>query len=123
MSLDELGVHHRDVKPANIIWTYQNKIKLADFGCAHIQDRDALKESVPNGGNGNHKTPTADFIAGTPYFMSQELAEAYEESQKSKISKEKRSFDLLACDLYSVGMTMLHLIERRLNRKKIDLFL
>ena len=36
------GVFHGDVKPANIFVTDENRVKLADFGIARLQNRDAV---------------------------------------------------------------------------------
>jgi serine/threonine protein kinase len=50
-------VVHRDVKPANAMWTRDKKAKLMDFGLAKV-----VEEAR------NHTT----VIAGTPYYMSPE---------------------------------------------------
>jgi tetratricopeptide (TPR) repeat protein len=53
----EKKVVHRDVKPANAMWTRDKKAKLMDFGLAKV-----IEEAR------NHTT----VIAGTPYYMSPE---------------------------------------------------
>ena len=54
------GIIHRDVKPANILWTGDGKVKITDFGIAHIED--------PSG----HEETLAGEILGTPAYMSPE---------------------------------------------------
>jgi len=51
------GIVHRDIKPSNIIVTADNKVKLADFGIAHV-DTSSLTQSGS--------------VLGTPAFMSPE---------------------------------------------------
>ncbi len=53
----EKKVVHRDVKPANVMWTRTRKAKLMDFGLAKV-----VREAR------NHTT----VVAGTPYYMSPE---------------------------------------------------
>jgi serine/threonine protein kinase len=51
------GIVHRDIKPSNVLIRTDGRIKITDFGIAHIED---LK-----------KTQTGD-ILGTPLYMSPE---------------------------------------------------
>ena len=51
------GIVHRDIKPSNIIVTADHKVKLADFGIAHV-DTSSLTQSGS--------------VLGTPAFMSPE---------------------------------------------------
>ena len=51
------GIVHRDIKPSNIIVTTDQKVKLADFGIAHV-DTSSLTQSGS--------------VLGTPAFMSPE---------------------------------------------------
>ena len=51
------GIVHRDIKPSNIIVTTDRKVKLADFGIAHV-DTSSLTQSGS--------------VLGTPAFMSPE---------------------------------------------------
>ncbi|NNJ90371.1 MAG: protein kinase [Gammaproteobacteria bacterium] len=53
----EKGIVHRDIKPSNIIVTADRKVKLADFGIAHV-DTSSLTQSGS--------------VLGTPAFMSPE---------------------------------------------------
>src|SRR5271166_3806005 len=51
------GVVHRDVKPANIMFTKDNQVKITDFGIARLENSDMTQ---------------AGMVIGTPAYMSPE---------------------------------------------------
>jgi parvulin-like peptidyl-prolyl isomerase/tRNA A-37 threonylcarbamoyl transferase component Bud32 len=55
----ERGVVHRDIKPDNIFLTREGRVKLADFGIAHVGDSSTLKTQ-------------AGTVMGTPGYMAPE---------------------------------------------------
>ena len=56
----ENGVTHRDIKPANIMLTRKGRVKITDFGLAHLAGRSKLTKSGTT--------------LGTPAYMSPEQA-------------------------------------------------
>lgn len=54
------GIVHRDVKPSNILFRSDGRLKITDYGIAHIEDPSAPEETQ------------AGEILGTPAYMSPE---------------------------------------------------
>ena len=54
------GIVHRDIKPSNILVRSDGRMKITDFGIAHIEDASAQKQTQ------------AGEILGTPSYMSPE---------------------------------------------------
>ncbi len=84
---DENGILHRDVKPANILFTRKGESKLADLGLAKSFS-DSQDSALTQTG----------IACGTPLYFSPEQA--------------KGSQDLdIRSDIYSLGITLFHLLE------------
>jgi hypothetical protein len=76
------NVVHRDVKPANLMYDItSDRLKLTDFGIARLTDSSRTRTGI---------------ILGTPSYMSPEQLQA------SKVTGQT--------DLYSLGVTMYHLL-------------
>lgn len=80
------GVIHRDIKPRNIMITYDKEVKVVDFGVAVL--RDELKKE------------NRDAICGTPLYMSPE--------QFEDLPTDHRT------DIYSTGVTLFHLVTGKI---------
>jgi serine/threonine protein kinase len=77
------GIVHRDIKPSNLILTDDYRIKLTDFGIAHLDDASLTLQ-----------TRSGD-ILGTPAYMSPEQIAGEEADSRS--------------DLYSLGVILYEL--------------
>ena len=80
------GICHRDIKPENILLdTFQQNLKLSDFGMANIRKEDQLFETS----------------CGSPHYASPEVI------QGLKYDGEK-------CDIWSLGVLLFGLCAGRL---------
>lgn len=83
MAVHAVGVLHRDVKPANIVRAETGVVKLMDFGLSrHLDDPRITAHGA---------------VLGTPAYVSPEQA------------RGDQTVDLRS-DLYSVGVTLFHLV-------------
>ena len=78
------GIIHRDIKPSNLFLTTHNQLKIVDFGIAKVKDEISI-------------TGTGQAL-GSVLYMSPE-----------QIKDPKRV--TTSTDIYSLGITMLHLIN------------
>ena len=88
------GIVHRDIKPDNLFWTRDGRLKVLDFGIARMRD-------VPGAGDA---TKTGN-VLGTPAFMPPEQALG-----------ESRRVNALS-DLWSAGATIFTLASGRRVRE------
>lgn len=81
---------HRDIKAANILFTDDGKIKLADFGVsAQLSDKFSLRKTC----------------IGSPYWMAPEVLLAQTSGQAYSVS----------ADVWSVGITALELAQMKVS--------
>lgn len=82
------GVTHRDIKPENVMISNRGDIKVADFGLARVTQGEHQNELTQVG-----------MTMGTPLYMSPEQIQGGDVDVRS--------------DLYSLGVTMYHLLAGR----------
>lgn len=83
----EQGIVHRDIKPENIFVDAQGRLKLSDFGIAHIDDPTATRATV------------VGTVLGTPGYMSPEQVTGGQIDYRS--------------DLFSVGVVAYEMLAGR----------
>jgi eukaryotic-like serine/threonine-protein kinase len=83
------GIVHRDIKPENLILTEDRVLKIGDLGLAKVISKD-----------GDQGLTMTGVMMGTPYYISPEQI------------RGARDIDGRA-DIYSLGMTLYHLIAGR----------
>ena len=83
------GITHRDIKPENLMWSKSGAVKVADFGLARLG----------NDGDSRAGLTQAGLTLGTPRYMSPEQVQGHKVDPRS--------------DLYSLGVTMYHLLAGR----------
>lgn len=77
----ERGIIHRDIRPANMMWTSEGLLKITDFGLARSRDDSSLESRGP--------------IIGTPHYMSPEQIKGEPLDPRT--------------DIYSLGVTVFEL--------------
>jgi len=82
------GVIHRDIKPENVLLSKKGDVKVTDFGLAKSRDEES-------------KLTVAGTSIGTPYDLSPEQAMGLTDIDQR-------------ADLYSLGVTMYHLLTGKL---------
>ncbi len=83
-----LGVVHRDIKPSNIMLTESGDVRVMDFGIVKLLENDPAATATQG-------------VSGSPYYMSPEQVSGQQDIDGRT-------------DLYSLAMTVYHLVAGRL---------
>jgi serine/threonine-protein kinase len=101
-SAHKKGIVHRDVKPDNLFFTTDRRLKLLDFGIARLADATSTAA-------GNVAGTMMGSVLGTPAFMPPEQARG----DTTEVGIES--------DLWAVGATMYTLLSGRLVHEEEDI--
>lgn len=92
LAVHDVGVVHRDVKPANVLVATDGRVKLTDFGIARRM-RPSLSSSTEDGSRGT----TGRQVRGSPAYLAPELGSGDEPGP--------------ATDAWSLGGTLFAAVE------------
>lgn len=88
MAAHAKGIVHRDIKPENVFLTRDGRVKVLDFGIAHVRDMSTASRATRSGHS-----------MGTPAFMAAEQARGLWDQVDGR------------SDLWSLGATMFALLS------------
>src|SRR5262245_31429763 len=101
----EVGIIHRDVKPANLMVDQQGRLKILDFGIARVAEGHRTRVG--------HPLTQVNMMIGTPGYMSPEQIEGGEVDHRSDIfAVGAVCYELLSYDAAFSGSNTRQ-IERR----------
>ena len=81
----EVGIIHRDVKPANVIANEDGQVKVLDFGLAKALEGGAEEEEAETSPTLSFAATRAGVILGTASYMSPEQARGHKADRRSDI--------------------------------------
>ena len=93
------GVIHRDIKGGNILTTKDGEVKLADFSVSMMLNQE----------HGNSMQNKNMSFAGTPYWSAPEVIE-----ERAKVTS--------ACDIWSLGCTVIELLTGKPPHFELNMF-
>jgi len=95
-------VAHRDIKPQNVLCNSQGMVKITDFGSSLF----------------NLEARLTYTLQGSPFYLSPELKRSYVQ-RKGQIGQVQ--YDPYRSDVYSLGLTLLHVARLKAPDELMDL--
>lgn len=113
------GIVHRDLKPGNVMVAPNGRVKLLDFGLAHLEPP---LESDPDGGGGEEPLTKEGAILGTVAYMSPEQLQGRRVDSRSDVfSLGTLLYELATGTNPFAGKTEISTLARILEREPVPL--